>query len=113
MLRRACLWLLPVLWVFALPGPTAGAHGLLATAIERNGDVGGAAIACTPLQRDQAVASWGQWTNQDDDSDRLIEASAPAAWAPGAHAILPLSTSEVLPRAPPISAAFPRGPPSV
>ena len=113
MLLRAGSWLLtaflPLALLLALLLGSAGAAQV--PAIERFADVG-AAVANRPLHRhDQAVSRWTQWTDEEDDPDRIACASAIATWDPVASSDRPARASAVLRGTHSACAPLPRGPP--
>jgi hypothetical protein len=111
MLHRAGSWLLPAFMPLALLlvlllGSAGAAQG---PAIERFADAG---AANHPLHRhDQAVSGWTQWTDEEDDPDRIDCASAIATWDPVASSDRPARASAVLRGTHSACAPLPRGPP--
>jgi hypothetical protein len=111
MLRRALLWLLPVLLVLAFAHPAPSATGLSGAVIERGADGSAASLASIAFLPNDRATGFSAWSDPDDD-DRILQTGAVPAWAPVAGSVPFCRTSDIVRSARPTSAAFPRGPPS-
>src|SRR5262245_5817346 len=94
MLHRARSWLvsalLPLALLFALP------HGSelrckQASSIEPRADAG-AVVANSPLNRQQSASGWTRWTDEEDDSGPIAQATA--TWAPVTSSARPTRASD-------------------
>jgi len=119
MARRAFVWLLPTFLVVALAvaapltwrGPATAAASAIAPNIEQQVDRHGVVLANNPFDGGNAVASAGQW-NDDDDPDDILQTSVAGISPPPLIAGVGRRVGHAVLRQHLVSSAFPRGPPA-